>query len=187
MSPLLSTTFGLVFAAWIALEVGLLAREGAGLLAPSDRASALAIIMTVVIAANGALACAALGLGALAGEGVRWTGVGLMAAGLAFRVWAIASLGRFFTAVVRTQGGQGVVRRGPYRVLRHPSYTGTFGTLIGFGLALGTWPGVGLLLVLPLPAYIYRMAVEERALRAALGPAYAAYMRITWRLFPGLW
>ncbi|MDQ2806083.1 MAG: isoprenylcysteine carboxylmethyltransferase family protein, partial [Chloroflexota bacterium] len=114
-------------------------------------------------------------------------GLALMAGGLLFRLWAIATLGRWFTATVRLQTGQRIVQSGPYRLLRHPSYTGTFATLIGFGLALGTGLGAAILVLLPLPAYLYRMRVEERALLAAFGPAYAAYQQTTWRLVPWIW
>jgi protein-S-isoprenylcysteine O-methyltransferase len=131
--------------------------------------------------------CARLGWGLVPGEGWRWAGLALMAGGEALRIWAIGTLGRFFTPVVRTQAGQGVVRRGPYRLLRHPSYTGTFCTLVGVGLAVGCGGGADLLLALPLPAYLYRIHVEERALLAALGAEYAAYMRATWRVVPGIW
>ena len=175
------------------LEGALLAREGGALLgaagapAPADRASALAIIASVALAGNGALVCAVAGWGALPGAGWRLAGLALLAAGQALRIWAVRTLGRFFTAVVRTEPDQAVVRRGPYRILRHPSYTGTFLTLLGWGLALGTGWGAALLVILPLPAYLYRIHVEEHALLAALGPPYAAYMRQTRRLIPGVW
>ena len=65
-----------------------------------------------------------------------YLGLALMAAGLAFRAYAIRQLGRYFTPEVTVQPGQRVVERGLYRYLRHPSYTGTFITILGFGLAL---------------------------------------------------
>ncbi|MGI8589200.1 MAG: methyltransferase family protein [Chloroflexia bacterium] len=184
---LFSGAFLLLAAAWIGLEMWLLAREGAGVLAQADRGSALAIIASVSAAGAAAVACAAMGWGVAQGPGVRWAGLGLMAAGLVLRVWSLATLGRFFTSVVRTHPGHRVVRSGPYRLLRHPSYTGTFLTLLGFGLALGSWLGAALLVLLPLPAYIYRMRVEERVLLSALGPEYAEYMRGTRRMLPWLW
>ncbi|HMA38326.1 MAG TPA: isoprenylcysteine carboxylmethyltransferase family protein [Chloroflexia bacterium] len=172
---------------WIGVELGLLAREGVHLVAPGDRASALAIIASVGLASNLGLLSALLGWGAMPGSGGRWLGLGLMAGGIVFRLWALATLGRFFTATVRTQVGQGVIRHGPYRLLRHPSYTGTLLTLAGFGLALGTGVGTVLLLAIPAPAYLYRMQVEERALLAAWDGAYATYMQQSWRLIPWVW
>lgn len=183
---LLNGLFTLCCALWVALETGLLLREGGALLGAPDRASAWAIIGSVALAGWAAMGCAWLGWGPV-GAAERWLGVALMAGGLIWRGWAIWTLGRFFTASVRTQDGQRVVRSGPYRWVRHPSYTGTFATLIGFGLALGTAPGALLMLLIPLPAYLYRIAVEERTLLAALGADYAAYMQATRRLLPGLW
>jgi protein-S-isoprenylcysteine O-methyltransferase len=151
--------FVLLCAGWVGLETWLVGREGAGLFAPTDRASALAIIAAVGLAGTITMACALLGLGTIPGEGIRR--LALMAGGPAFRIWALRTLRRLFTAVVRTQAGQRVVRAGPYRYLRHPSYTGTFCTLIGFGFALGSWPGAILMPALPLPAYLYRIHVEE--------------------------
>ena len=56
-------------------------------------------------------------------------GVGLAAivGGLAVRLWAIRTLGRFFTSTVMVQSGQTVVEAGPYRVLRHPSFPASSG------------------------------------------------------------
>src|SRR5262245_7905116 len=64
-------------------------------------------------------------------------GVALMAAGLALCMWSIRVLGRFFTATVRIAPDQRVVDEGPYRLLRHPSYTGAMLTILGIAIALG--------------------------------------------------
>ena len=66
-------------------------------------------------------------------------GTAILLAGAAFRIWAILSLGRFFTVTVTIQPEHRVVEDGPYRRLRHPSYTGLLAALLGVGLALGNW------------------------------------------------
>jgi protein-S-isoprenylcysteine O-methyltransferase Ste14 len=63
----------------------------------------------------------------------------LIAIGIAIRQWAVVVLGRYFTTDVRVHGGQTVVETGPYRWVRHPSYTGMLITFVGIGLALGNW------------------------------------------------
>jgi protein-S-isoprenylcysteine O-methyltransferase Ste14 len=113
-------------------------------------------------------------------------GIILMLAGLAFRFYAMSVLGRFFTYDVAVQAGQTVVEVGPYRHIRHPSYTGALITLVGFGLALGNWVGLLALLACMATAYAYRISVEEAALVAALGEPYKQYMRRTRRLVPFL-
>lgn len=118
---------------------------------------------------------------------VFWTGVFLMLAGVAFRWYAIVVLGRYFTRDVATREGQRVVEKGPYRWIRHPSYTGTLATTAGFGLALGNALALAIVVITVLAGLMYRVAVEERALASDLGEPYRAYMLRTRRFLPFLW
>jgi protein-S-isoprenylcysteine O-methyltransferase Ste14 len=113
-------------------------------------------------------------------------GIALMLVGMAFRFYAMSVLGRFFTYDVAVHSGQTVIEAGPYRYIRHPSYTGALITLVGLGLALGNWAGLLALLACIGVAYTYRISVEEAALVAALGEPYKEYMRRTRRLIPFL-
>jgi protein-S-isoprenylcysteine O-methyltransferase Ste14 len=108
-------------------------------------------------------------------------------AGLALRFWAILTLGRFFKVTISIQQGHRVVRSGPYRVLRHPSYSGLLLILLGLGLMLGTWLGLAALIVLPLVGMLIRIRVEESVLKRALGAEYTSYAAETRRLIPGVW
>jgi protein-S-isoprenylcysteine O-methyltransferase len=117
---------------------------------------------------------------------VFFVGIGLMLVGIAFRFYAMSLLGRFFTYDVAVHAGQTVVEAGPYRYIRHPSYTGALITLVGLGLALGNWAGLLALLACMGTAYAYRISVEEAALLAALGEPYKQYVRRTRRLVPFL-
>jgi protein-S-isoprenylcysteine O-methyltransferase len=117
---------------------------------------------------------------------VFFVGIALMLAGIAFRFYAMSVLGRFFTYDVAVHAGQTVVEAGPYRYIRHPSYTGALVTLVGLGLALGNWAGLLALLACMGAAYAYRISVEEAALLAALGEPYKQYVRRTCRLVPFL-
>jgi protein-S-isoprenylcysteine O-methyltransferase Ste14 len=107
--------------------------------------------------------------------------------GLLLRWWCFVVLGRYFTVVLKTSADQVVVDRGPYRVLRHPSYTGLLLAFVGGGLMLGNWLGLLGSFVLVLVALVYRIRIEERALNAALGSAYADYARHRARLLPYFW
>jgi protein-S-isoprenylcysteine O-methyltransferase Ste14 len=117
---------------------------------------------------------------------VFFIGIFLMLAGLAFRFYAMRVLGRSFTYKVAVQPGQTVVDTGPYRYIRHPSYTGALITLVGVGLALGNWASLITILFCTGIAYAYRIHVEESALVAGLGEPYKQYMRRTRRLIPFL-
>lgn len=121
----------------------------------------------------------------------RWSvfilGIAVIVAGSLFRLWAIRTLGRFFTADVRVVACQNVVTAGPYRLVRHPSYTGLMLAFVGMGLALGNWLSLLVLIVLPLIGLVFRIHVEEAALLARLGDPYRQYTSHTKRLLPGIW
>lgn len=114
-------------------------------------------------------------------------GVVLMWLGIALRQWAVLTLGSFFTVVVQVTSDQHVVDRGPYRWVRHPSYTGLLLTLVGLGAALGNWLSLVALAVLPTAGLVIRIRVEEAALLSALGEPYRRYAEHRRRLVPGLW
>jgi protein-S-isoprenylcysteine O-methyltransferase Ste14 len=111
-------------------------------------------------------------------------GVILFVAGLLLRWWAIITLGRFFTVDVTIEKDHELVERGPFRVVRHPSYTGVLLAFVGFALTLRNWAALLVILVPIFAAFIRRMNVEEDALSHALGSRYADYMRRTKRLVP---
>ena len=108
-------------------------------------------------------------------------------AGLALRIWAVATLGRSFRTFIDVDADQAVVRSGPYRWVRHPSYTGLL--LIAFGFGLGSGNGLTLVAsaLIPVSAIMVRIAVEETELVRVLGEPYVDYQRSTRRLVPGLW
>lgn len=114
---------------------------------------------------------------------VRWTGVLFLLGGTSLQVWALVVLGRWFTPRIAVQAGHHVVDRGPYRILRHPFYTGILLTMIGFPASFGSWFG-GVGAVASLPILLFRIRVEERLLEANLGEAYRALRARTYRLIP---
>lgn len=118
---------------------------------------------------------------------VFFAGIVLLLGGTAFRQWAILTLGRSFTYDVRVASGQKVITGGPYRWLRHPSYTGLIVSYLGFGLAFGNWLSVLLAFVVPTAGLIRRVFVEEAALRAKLGAPYDEFAATRKRLVPGVW
>ena len=107
--------------------------------------------------------------------------------GLIIRIWAIVVLGRSFRMTVEVDAGQQVTDRGPYRWVRHPSYSGILLLLAGLGLAYGNWAALAILLVLPAGVLIHRIFVEEAVLAEVMGRPYSEYMTHTKRLVPGLW
>jgi protein-S-isoprenylcysteine O-methyltransferase Ste14 len=104
--------------------------------------------------------------------------------GIIIRQWSIYVLGRFFSSTVAIQKNQKVVDNGPYRLIRHPSYTGILISLIGFGLALQSWAATLLIIIIFAVAYGYRIQVEEKTLTSELGDEYIEYSKKTKRLIP---
>ena len=134
---------------------------------------------------------AAHGVPSLALPGPAWwplaVGLVLIWAGLALRWWAVLELGRFFQITVVVQPGHRVVETGPYRVVRHPSYSGLMLEFVGVGFTLGNWLSVAACLVLPLLGLLVRIRTEEEVLSRQLGEPYRAYAARTPRLVPHVW
>ena len=113
-------------------------------------------------------------------------GLLVQTAGLALRAWSMRTLGASYTRVLRAEREQHVVDAGPYRLVRHPGYTGSLPTWTGFAMASRSAPVVALVAALLGRAYHRRIAAEEKLLRRHL-PGYAAYSQHTKRLIPFIW
>jgi protein-S-isoprenylcysteine O-methyltransferase Ste14 len=112
---------------------------------------------------------------------------GILILGLGVRGVAIVTLGRAFSANVATRAGQKLHRSGLYSLVRHPSYLGLELIFLAFALHARTWACFAVVLVPPTLAVLYRIHVEETALRLALGADYEDYSRSTKRLIPGVY
>jgi protein-S-isoprenylcysteine O-methyltransferase Ste14 len=112
------------------------------------------------------------------------SGVVFIILGVALRWYAIRTLGRFFTRDVAVAESQHVVQSGPYRLIRHPAYSGTFLTMLGVGLAMTNWASLVALLVCVFAGHLYRVRIEEKALIRTIGQPYIEYMRRTRRFIP---
>ena len=150
-----------------------------------DRGSGALIIFTVFVSIILALSLGYADVGPLP-DWVFYPGIFLMLLGVLVRQWAIAVLGRFFSLTVRVAEDHRVVVKGPYRLVRHPSYTGVLITFIGLALAVQSSGALLVLLSVFGVSYGYRMRVEERVLLSELGQDYAEYMKRTKRLIPCL-
>ncbi|MBL4848477.1 MAG: isoprenylcysteine carboxylmethyltransferase family protein, partial [Planctomycetes bacterium] len=107
-------------------------------------------------------------------------GLSVFVIGVGFRLWAIRTLGRFYSHRVRQQDDHKIVQSGPYRILRHPAYTGMLVAHVGFVVFFFNWVSLGLLCLFFLPAVAYRIVVEERMLFEIEG--YPEFAAKRWRL-----
>lgn len=175
---------------WIASEVRILWRRRSNDATQTRDAGTLRLLV-VVIGASVALAAGFDGLDVARfprplQAPLWWLGIALMLAGMGLRWWSIHVLAQHFTVDVSISPDHELVRRGPYRLLRHPSYTGLLMTFLGFALGLGNWLSLAAILPVVL-AFLWRIQVEERVLAAAFGDRYTAYARKTRRLIPFVW
>lgn len=116
-------------------------------------------------------------------------GVGLMSiiGGVALRLWAIRTLGDFFTATVQVQKHLRVITSGPYTWIRHPSYLGAYLAFMGCATLLEAWAALAVAMVCMGVAYHFRIEAEEKTLVHAFGKEYRIYQNHSWRLIPCIW
>ena len=117
---------------------------------------------------------------------VEITGVGVLAAGMAFTLWARVCLGRNWSATVTLKEDHRLIRAGPYALTRHPIYTGLMTSMAGTGLALGETRHV-LAVGLFVFAYWRKSRVEERWLLQEFGAEYQRYQQEVSALIPFIW
>jgi protein-S-isoprenylcysteine O-methyltransferase Ste14 len=181
-----TTIWAVCAAAWALFELGLAihVRGASG----RDRSF---VPLTLAVLGGMALGQFVARRAGLALPGPGWwpvvLGVVVFALGLGLRAWAVRELGRFFKFTVVVQADHQVVDTGPYRLIRHPSYTGLLMIELGLGIALGTWLSIPACLLPPMIAFAIRLLTEERVLARELGEPYRAYMERTDRLIPGVW
>ena len=90
--------------------------------------------------------------------------LGLFGLLLLGRLWVIRTLGPYWTTRVLTLPGAPLVRRGPYRLLRHPNYAIVAAEIAVLPLAFGQWEIALAFSATHLPLLAHRIRVEERAL-----------------------
>jgi methyltransferase len=93
-----------------------------------------------------------------------WNWLGAFALLQALRLWIIQSLGPFWTTRIITLPDAPLVRRGPYRFLRHPNYVVVTAEIAVLPLAFGAWRIAAIFSVLNLALLAWRIRIEERAL-----------------------
>jgi protein-S-isoprenylcysteine O-methyltransferase Ste14 len=112
-------------------------------------------------------------------------GLTLEVLGLTFAIWARSHLGRNWSGAISIKQEHELIRSGPYRMLRHPIYTGILAMYTGVAIVMGEWLSV-IGLAMATFAYWRKIRLEEATLDQAFGEKYAAYRRSTWALVPGL-
>ncbi len=154
---------------------------------PTDLAMSLAFLAVLLAGAYdlGRDSRGAVSPALLAGLDV--IGVGAIAGGLWLRHRASRELGQSFTVRLGTTVDHRLIESGPYRLIRHPSYTALLAVSLGTAFSLISPGALAVALLVWLPIVCLRIHREERLLLSRFGAPYQEYCRKTWRLIPGLY
>jgi protein-S-isoprenylcysteine O-methyltransferase Ste14 len=179
-----------LFYFWFGLEmvISVATRTGKDAGKVSDRGSQL-ILWIIIVSSITACEWLRRILPANIPDSGRWlkpASVIIIALGLVIRCVAILSLGKAFSANVAIRDSQKINRAGLYGVIRHPSYLGMLIIFIAIGLHARNWLCLAIAVVPTTVALLYRIHVEEAALKEAFGEEYVAYSRESKRLIPGI-
>jgi len=101
----------------------------------------------------------------------------LVLASLIFVTAAVRTLGKQWSLQARVLEHHELIRRGPYRIVRHPIYTGMFGMLIVSSMAHGHWLGLIIASFVYYLGTVMRIKSEEKLLREQFGSEYDDYTR----------
>ncbi len=157
--------------------------------APADRGSLVLLYVCIAIGYSVAIAVSFAPFGRLPGGQPFWllVGAACIAGGLWIRHSAMATLGAYFSYQVKIPTDHRLIETGPYRRIRHPGYLGQLLVLFGVGIALANGLSVVGLMVPVLAAFLWRIRVEEGALRREFAGQFDSYAGRTCRLIPGLY
>ncbi len=117
---------------------------------------------------------------------IRWVGIPLVAAGIVIRLVSRLTLGKQFSSQVQTTPSHRLITTGIYRSIRHPAYLGYLCLLFGIPLCFGSVGGLACGLA-TVPSLLYRIRIEEAALKDWFPDQYHRYQATTRKLIPGLW
>lgn len=117
-------------------------------------------------------------------EVVRWVGLAIIVIGVAFAIWAILTLGRHYDLELEVHADHELVERGPYRLVRHPVYSGLALHFAGACLATGDLVLIAGTVLVTCPSLVVRARAEERLLRRRFGSAYESYAKRVGMLVP---
>ena len=113
------------------------------------------------------------------------TAILITIAGMLFAVWARVYLGRNWSSAPMIREHHELIRSGPYRLVRHPIYTGILLAMLGTLLANGKVRGV-LALLLVWVGWTIKSRMEEEFMLRTFGAQYEEYRRTTGALIPKL-
>ena len=150
----------------------------------ADKSSLLVIWIVIIAAVAAALFTSVSFTMPIADGYIRYAGLAVILIGIIFRIIAVRTLGKFFTVDVTIREGHHLVKKGIYKYFRHPSYTASLLTFIGFGISLNNWYSLLIVVIAVVIVFIMRIRIEEKTLIARFGDEYLRYKKEAWGLIP---
>ena len=111
-------------------------------------------------------------------------GIITMITGLFICIVASAEIGRFATNALKFVSDHQLVKSGLYKYIRHPIYTGNILLFMGASITLSNMYVIIVVMCVLVPAYVYRIKIEEEMLLSTFKDEYRDYMRKTKKLIP---
>ncbi len=176
---LTATIFSILFVIILLIELRILLRYSNN---KEDKGSLWFIILGILIPLIITIALSYTNIGQIS-ISINYLGLTILLAGFLLRQYSIFILGKFFTPIVEKQKNHKIIQHGPYRYIRHPSYTGLLLELSGFALALSNILALIITLIFFIPAINYRIKVEEEFLSKQF-KEYKNYKKQTRKLIP---
>jgi protein-S-isoprenylcysteine O-methyltransferase Ste14 len=110
-------------------------------------------------------------------------GLGLAVCGAVLAIYSRFLLGRNWSATVQLKQDHELIRHGPYRLIRHPIYTGLLLLFLGNAVMVGDWRGL-LAVAIVFASFWRKLRLEESWLARHFGQSYRDYQAQTNKLFP---
>ncbi len=180
-------SFFLTYVLWISSEIFLnrFVRSGKTDMKAVDKNSELYLWLTILVSVTtGVMIASMYPFPIFSNAHFALIGIFIIILGVIIRFVAIKQLGRFFTVDVTIRQDHQLVQNGFYKFLRHPSYSGSLLSFVGFGFSLNNWASLAIVFLPTFFTFLYRMNIEEDVLTEQFGQHYKDYMRNTKRILP---
>lgn len=179
--------FFIIYIIWFTSEVSLslFRRSGDSVKLKADKGS-LGLIWIIVIVANFMAYFISMWISMPISDNqyIRFVGLVVIITGVILRITIVASLGRFFTVNVVITDDHKLKTDGFYRYLRHPSYSTSILSFVGYGISLNNWISLFVITASVTAAFMIRIRIEEETLINHFGEEYVAFRKKTKKLIP---
>ena len=153
----------------------------------TDRFSIVIILLVSIVSVSSSLVEWAYFNNRVPNNFLMVLGMVMICSGIAFRVYSITTLGKYFTATARATNQHILIKTGPYSIVRHPSYLGAIIVMVGVPVFLNNIVTLFTTIILLTIAYVIRINTEEKLLNSFFGEEYRQYSIHVKRLIPYIW